>query len=77
VTTVTIRDLSKKLVERELSITIHNVSETSWVVWLFAQDDPALGVFQGESDDLIQAITKALNAWDGKHPPLWPYQKPQ
>lgn len=57
-------DLASELEERALSITIWQSSPSSWTIWLFAQDDPALGIFKGEGDDLSLAIAQAFRAWD-------------
>jgi hypothetical protein len=37
----------------------------TWVVWLAAADDPALGVFVGEGDTLGEAFAAAFASWDG------------
>jgi hypothetical protein len=60
----TIHDVSYALDERGLSAKIFNAGETSWVVWLYAADDPELGVFIGESDDLRVAFERAIANWD-------------
>ncbi len=61
---VEIQDIANELEARGLSAHIYNASEISWVVWLFAADDPALGVFIGESGLLAEAFQNALSAWD-------------
>lgn len=65
----TILDLSAELSERDLSITIWSASPEQWVVWIFAKDDPDLGIFHGSGDDLAAAILEALNEWDGNRNP--------
>lgn len=59
----TLAELSIALEERELSLSIHNASATSWVVWLFPPDDPEQMIVSAD-DDLPNAIRRALAEWD-------------
>ena len=63
-----ILDLSIELEKRDLSITIWSSSPELWVVWLFAKDDPDLGIFHGSGDSLKEAISMAFGEWDQVNP---------
>jgi len=55
----TIEDLARELQERDLSLIIHSPG-SPWVVWLFAEDDPAIGTFVGEGATITFAIEEAI-----------------
>lgn len=57
---MTLAQLQRELEKRDLALTIHSTT----VVWAFAADDPALGVFPGEGETLEEAVAAALDAWD-------------
>lgn len=59
----TLAGLNQALQQRGLSITIYLLGD-GYAVWVFPADDPVLGVFPGEGDDLPAAIADALRAWD-------------
>jgi hypothetical protein len=58
-------ELAKLLEERSLVLQIR-WAHGAWVVWLHADDDPALGVSCEESADIEDAVRRALAAWDGQ-----------
>lgn len=60
----TLGELSAALRERQLSATIYTLRDDSYVVWMFAADDPALGIFPGEGAELEIALKAALDEWD-------------
>jgi len=59
----TLDEVAAALTERDVAMTLHIVGDT-FVVWLVAMDDPALGAFVGESFDLPAAVQQALDSWD-------------
>jgi len=64
----TLAELQHELAERGLSARIWTTDR--YLVWLFADDDPELGVFVGEGESLELAFKRALAAWDGAAPNL-------
>jgi len=65
----TIEELEAALRERDLSLQIFSTQNACIVVWLYAADDPELGVFPGEGGTLVEAIEEALACWDQKRKP--------
>jgi len=63
----TLEELEAVLEERGLAMTIwfgRTMAEAPFTVWLFAADDPELGIFTGSSDKLSDAIDQARDSWD-------------
>ena len=60
----TLDELEVWMRERDLSMQIFCTRDACIVVWVFAQDDPELGVSPGEGSTLNEAIADACKAWD-------------
>ena len=56
--------LEDGLRERDLALKLVPVVGGGWCAWVFAWDDPALGVFVGEGDNIGDAVAAAVAAWD-------------
>lgn len=59
----TLKEFGELLKERELWSKVFVYPE-GFCVWLYAPDDPELGVFPGSHADLAVAAHAALCAWD-------------
>jgi hypothetical protein len=60
-------ELEQLLEERGLAMTIwfgRTMAEARFTVWLFAADDPEIGIFAGSADKLEDAIDAARQQWD-------------
>jgi hypothetical protein len=65
--TKTTAEIGELLEERGLSMTIwygRTMAEAKFTVWLFAADDPELGIFPGSAEELGGAIDAAIAEWD-------------
>ena len=62
---LTLQEIESMMRERDLVMRLDYDNDGRWVVWLYPADDPALGVFTGESENLTTAIRLAFKAWDG------------
>jgi hypothetical protein len=60
---MTLTELAKELDERGVAIQIRLGFGGVWVVWLFADDDPAI-FFLAEDESLEIAVTKSFDQWD-------------
>ena len=60
----TIDELEAWMRERDLDLKIFCARDACIVVWIYAADDPELGVFPGEGSTLIEAIEEACGKWD-------------
>jgi hypothetical protein len=63
----TIEDIENLLEERGLAMTIwfgRTMAESRFTVWLFAADDPEIGIFAGSADKLEDAMEAARMQWD-------------
>lgn len=63
----TLEELEAVLEERGLAMTIwfgRTMAEAPFTVWLFAADDPELGIFPGSADRLSDAIEVAQDSYD-------------
>ena len=67
----TLAELTAALEERDLCITIWTAAGPErWAVWLFCKDDPSVGIFPADGDDIGTVIEEALKLWDGDQRPV-------
>lgn len=61
-----VRELAAKLIVRGLSMRVFTPRPHGgvWVVWLHSGNNPALGPFVGEGDELEGAVGEAIGLWD-------------
>jgi hypothetical protein len=62
----TVAEFEAWLRDRDLNVQIFSSREGCFVVWLYAADDPELGVVTGEGSTLDEALLDACAKWD--HP---------
>ena len=62
----TVSELEQMLRDRSVSVQIFSSKDACFVVWLYAEDDPELGVFPGEGGTLDEALAEAFDSWDQK-----------
>jgi hypothetical protein len=65
----TIEELETKMRARGLSMQVFGTADACIVVWLYAADDPELGVFPGEGNTLLEALEEAFASWDQNRKP--------
>ena len=70
----TLDELCAALEERDLDLV---ALQNGRVVWLYAPDDPALGVCVGEGDTLALAVAAAFEKWDLVTEPVDPSDQDQ
>lgn len=63
---LTVSELEQRLRDRSLNVQIFSSVGACFVVWLYAEDDPELGVFPGEGGTLDEALQEAFDSWDQK-----------
>jgi hypothetical protein len=59
------QDLETQLSDRAVTAQIF-ADFSSWVVWLYASDEPDLGIFIGTGQTLQEAFEAAFVKWDFK-----------
>ena len=65
---MTLQELGQYLRDRDLTLKIWQPSGFKFVVWLYPADEPEILPIVTESNDLEEAVYRALEQWDCKPP---------